>query len=266
MNKILGTLAAVGCAVSLDLWAAEAKAPENPKKPVATEAAAPADQRFKSEKEKVSYCLGLLLGRNFKMQDIEVDTDAFSKGLADLLAGGKLLLSDKEVEEVMTAFQNKMQAKQQERMAKQLEQIKAMGEKNKRDGEAFLAENKKKPGVVTLPSGLQYKVITEGNGPTPKATDSVTAHYRGTLIDGTEFDSSLGKDPVTFSVGDVILGWQEALKLMKVGSKWRLYIPSELAYKEHGAGPKIGPNAVLIFDVELLAIAQKPAHTEAAPK
>ena len=158
------------------------------------------------------------------------------------------MLSEEEMRTVMTAFQKEMAAKQAEMM-------KSQGEKNKKEGEAFLAENKKKEGVKTLASGLQYKVIKEGTGKTPKATDKVSTHYQGTLIDGTEFDSSYKRgEPATFPVNGVIPGWTEALQLMKVGSKWQLFVPSKLAYGEKGAGPIIGPNAVLIFTVELLAI------------
>jgi len=147
----------------------------------------------------------------------------------------------------MTDYQNIMRDKM-EIERKDISKI------NLKEGKAFLAENKEKEGVVTLESGLQYKVLKEGTGPFPKATDRVKTHYVGTLIDGTKFDSSIGKEPITFSVNGVILGWTEALQLMKVGSKWKLFIPSELAYGENGAGNRIGPNAVLIFEVELISI------------
>lgn len=157
-------------------------------------------------------------------------------------------MSEEEYRNTMANFRKEMMAKQQA-------QMKTKGEKNKKEGDAFLAENKDKKGIVSLPSGLQYKVIKEGEGDTPKATDKVTVHYRGTLIDGTEFDSSYGRgEPATFPVNGVIPGWTEALQLMNAGSKWQLFIPSKLAYGERGAGGKIGPNSTLIFDVELISI------------
>lgn len=204
--------------------------------------------QLKSQKDKVSYSLGINVGRNIKQLPTEIDLDIFYKGFKDAVSGGKQQLSEEEMRTVMTAFQKEMNAKQTEMM-------KALGEKNKKEGETFLAENKKKEGVKTLTSGLQYKVIKEGTGKTPKATDKVSTHYQGTLIDGTEFDSSYKRgEPATFPVNGVIPGWTEALQLMKVGSKWQLFVPSKLAYGEKGAGPIIGPNAVLIFTVELLAI------------
>jgi FKBP-type peptidyl-prolyl cis-trans isomerase FklB len=204
--------------------------------------------QLKSQKDKVSYAIGTNIGNNVKQLPMEIDLDILFKGFKDAVSGGKLLLSEEEMRTAMTAFQKEMAAKQAETM-------KSQGEKNKKEGEAFLAENKKKEGVKTLASGLQYKVIKEGNGKTPKAADKVSTHYQGTLIDGSEFDSSYKRgEPATFPVNGVIPGWTEALQLMKVGSKWQLFVPSKLAYGERGAGPKIGPNAVLIFTIELLAI------------
>ncbi len=204
--------------------------------------------QLKSQKDKISYTIGTNIGRNIKQLPMELDLDIFYKGFKDAVSGGKLQLSEAEMHTVMTAFQKEMNAKQAEMM-------KVQGEKNKKEGEAFLAENKKKEGVKTLASGLQYKVIKEGTGKTPKATDKVSTHYQGTLINGTEFDSSYKRgEPATFPVNGVIPGWTEALQLMKVGSKWQLFVPSKLAYGEKGAGPLIAPNAVLIFTVELLAI------------
>ncbi len=203
---------------------------------------------LKTQKDKLSYAIGMDMGGSLKRNAIEVDIDALVKGLKDALAGGKMLMTEQEQRETLIAFQKEFQAKQQEKM-------KAEAEKNKKEGEAFLAENKKKPGVKTLPSGLQYKVITEGKGASPKETDTVTVNYRGTLIDGTEFDSSYKrKEPATFPVKGVIKGWTEALQLMKEGAKWQLFIPPNLAYGERGAGGTIGPNATLIFEVELLKI------------
>jgi FKBP-type peptidyl-prolyl cis-trans isomerase FklB len=203
---------------------------------------------LKSQKGKVSYSIGLDFGRNIKRQSIELDVDLLAKGIKDGISGVKPALTDNEMQQVLTAFQ-------QEMMAKQAEVGRKLGEKNKQEGVAFLAENKKKPGVVTLPSGLQYKILKDGTGKSPKVTDSVTTNYRGTLIDGKEFDSSYKYgQPATFQCGRVIQGWIEALQLMKVGSKWQLFIPSNLAYGENGAGQNIGPNATLIFEVELLGI------------
>lgn len=202
---------------------------------------------LKSQKDKVSYIIGVDIGSNLKSRFIDIDPELLMKGLKDGLAGNKPLLSDTEIHETMNAFKEEMAKKQEQEMKK-------LSEKNKKEGEAFLAENKKKEGVVTLPSGLQYKVITEGTGKTPTITDTVTVNYRGTLVDGTEFDSSYKRgQPVTFAVGGVIKGWTEALQLMKEGAKWQLFIPSDLAYGDKGAGNVIGPNATLIFDVELIS-------------
>jgi FKBP-type peptidyl-prolyl cis-trans isomerase FklB len=203
---------------------------------------------LKEKKDKVSYAIGLDVGNAMKKQSIDIDTDIFVKGLKDALSGGKKLMTDDEIRETMTAFSREMADKQKETMKK-------VAEKNKQEGDAFLAENKKKEGVKTLPSGLQYKVITEGTGKTPQAADTVTVNYRGTLMDGTEFDSSFKRgQPASFPVNGVIKGWTEALQLMKEGAKWQLFIPTDLAYGDKGAGGTIGPNAVLIFDVELISI------------
>jgi FKBP-type peptidyl-prolyl cis-trans isomerase len=169
------------------------------------------------------------------------------KGMKDALAGGKLLMSDEELRKTMGEFQKEMQQKQATAKA-------AAGENNKKEGEAFLAQNKKKEGVVTLKSGLQYKILKAGKGKKPSETDTVEVNYKGTLINGKVFDSSKPEQPASFKVNQVIPGWQEALKLMPAGSKWQLVIPPELAYKEQGAGPDIGPNATLIFEVELVAV------------
>jgi FKBP-type peptidyl-prolyl cis-trans isomerase FklB len=203
---------------------------------------------LKDSKDKVSYAIGLDVGNAMKKQAIDINTDIFMRGLKDAIAGEKKLMTDDEIRETMTAFSHEMAEKQKEKMKK-------LGEKNKEEGETFLAENKKKEGVKTLGSGLQYKVITEGAGKTPKATDTVTVNYRGTLVDGTEFDSSYKRgQPATFPVNGVIRGWTEALQLMKEGAKWQLFIPSDLAYGDKGAGGMIGANAVLIFEVELISV------------
>ena len=199
----------------------------------------------------MSYIIGMDLGRNFQKQAIDIDPDILAQGIKDGLSGGKALLSEQEARETLAAFQAEM-------VAKQTEVAKKMGERNKKEGEAFLAENRKKEGVKTLPSGLQYRVIQAGTGKSPKAADEVTAHYRGTLIDGTEFDSSYRRGkPETLPIGGVIAGWTEALQLMQEGAKWQLFVPSNLAYGERGAGRDIGPQATLIFEIELISIQEK---------
>jgi len=205
-------------------------------------------QVFKSEKEKLSYGMGMEIANNLKRQSFDLDVDLFMKGLKDALSGGKTLMTEKDAREALMAFQKEM-------MAKQKEAAKVSGEKNKKEGEAFLAENKKKEGVITLPSGLQYKVIKPGTGKKPSPTDKVKVNYRGALIDGTEFDSSYKRgEPASFPVKGVIPGWTEALQLMEEGAKWQVFVPSNLAYGERGAGASIGPNATLVFEVELISI------------
>jgi FKBP-type peptidyl-prolyl cis-trans isomerase FklB len=201
---------------------------------------------LKDSKDKVSYSIGLNIGFNLKKQNVSINPDTFVLGLKDALAG-KPQMTDEQVKETMTAFEKEMIDKQ-----------KAAGLKNGADGEKFLAENKKKEGVKTTASGLQYKVVKEGTGAQPKEKDTVMANYRGTLIDGTEFDSSYKRgQPATFPVSGVIKGWTEALQMMKVGSKYQLFIPAKLAYGERAIGLDIGPNSTLIFEVELLDV--KPA-------
>jgi len=213
------------------------------------------EQVLKDDKAKVSYSIGVSIGSNWKRQGVEVDLDILNKGLKDALSGGTLLLTEQEVRDVLMAYQQKLQTGREE-------QRRQLAEVNKRDGEAFLAANKEKAGVVTLTNGLQYKVIAQGAGDTPKTTDTVLVNYRGTLIDGTEFDSSAKRgEPATFPVTGVIKGWTEALQRMKVGSKWRLFIPSDLAYGQFGREPAISPNATLIFDLDLLAIKTPPVVT-----
>jgi FKBP-type peptidyl-prolyl cis-trans isomerase len=206
---------------------------------------------LKTQKDKFSYALGMNLGANLHKQSVPVDPNIMARGLKDALAGGKTLMTEEEARAAMTAVQNEMREKQQAKMQQ-------AGSANKQEGEAFLAGNKAKEGVVVLPSGLQYKVLKEGNGPKPAATDSVVCNYRGTLINGTEFDSSTKHGgPATFPVNGVIKGWTEALQLMPVGSKWQLFVPADLAYGDRGAGGDIGPGATLIFEVELVSIQSK---------
>ena len=214
-------------------------------------AAAQDKPSLKDQKEKISYIIGMDIGANFKKQSIEIDPDILAKGIKDGLSGAKPLLSETETREIMTAFEKEMRARRETAQ-------KTAGEKNKKEGEAFLAANKVKEGVKTLPSGLQYKVIKQGTGKKPAAADTVTTHYKGTLIDGTEFDSSYKRgNPASFQVSGVIPGWTEALQLMEEGAKWQLFVPSNLAYAERGAGQIIGPHATLIFEVELISIQEK---------
>ena len=203
---------------------------------------------LKNDKEKISYSIGMDIGGNLKRGSVEVDPDMLARGLKDSYVGGKTILTEDEARQAIADFQKTLMAKKAETMQK-------LSEKNKADGEMFLAENGKKEGVKTLPSGLQYKEIAPGAGKSPKATDTVTTHYKGTLIDGTEFDSSYSRgEPAQFRVNGVIKGWTEALQLMGVGSKWQLFVPSEIAYGKSGSGAAIGPNATLIFEVELISI------------
>lgn len=206
---------------------------------------------FANDADKFSYALGMNLGENLHRQSVDINPDELAQGVRDALAGGKTLMTDEEARAVLTQVQAQVREKQQEKMA-------ATGDTNKKEGEAFLAGNKGKEGVVTLPSGLQYKIVTQGTGPKPTANDTVVCNYRGTLINGEEFDSSYKRgQPATFPVSGVIKGWTEALQLMPVGSKWQLFVPSDLAYAERGVGGAIGPNATLIFEVELLSIQAK---------
>jgi FKBP-type peptidyl-prolyl cis-trans isomerase len=208
------------------------------------------------DKLKTSYAIGMMLGHNWQQQGVEVDENLVLRGLHDVKAGGAALMTPEEVQATLRDFQQTIVAKQQKLRAD-------MAVKGKADGEAFLATNKNNPGVITLPDGLQYKVITDGTGATPTADATVTVNYSGRLVDGTEFDSSYKRgQPAQFPVGGVIHGWTEALLKMKVGSKWQLFIPSDLAYGERG-NTSIPPNAALIFDVELLD-AQIPAPAPAA--
>ncbi|HEX9006119.1 MAG TPA: FKBP-type peptidyl-prolyl cis-trans isomerase [Bacteroidota bacterium] len=202
-----------------------------------------------TKKDSVSYGIGYNIGRNLVRDSVEVNPEALALGIREAsLDSAKRTLSQQAVDSTMRTFQTEM-------MEKQMATAKAQGEKNKIEGEAFLAANKTKEGVVTLPDGLQYKVIKDGSGPSPKANQTVTVNYRGTLIDGKEFDSSYKHgEPATFPCSNVIRGWTEALLKMKVGSKWMLWIPPDLAYGERGAGGVIPPNATLAFEIELLAV------------
>ncbi len=230
-------------------------------KPVVAQEAAP---KLETDSQKLSYALGMGIGTSLKRLGPSADLDlkTLAQAIGDVMAGKPTLLTDQEANQTRTAFNQKMQE------AATAEK-KARAEKNRSEGEAFLAQNKTKPNMVTTASGLQYEVVTQGTGDKPKDTDTVSVHYRGTLIDGTEFDSSArqGK-PASFPVKGVIPGWTEVLQLMPVGSKYRVFIPAGLAYADRGAGQLIGPQATLIFDIELLSIAPpegQPAAKGAQP-
>ncbi len=228
------------------------KSTPTPAKPgQGTAARKPAPLVLKTPRDKASYAIGLNIGKGLRRDSVDIDPSILLRGLKDAMAGGKPLLTDDEVKAAMVAIQNDVRKRQEAKMA-------IAGDENKKVGDAFLAENKTKEGVVTLASGLQYKILKQGTGPKPSATDSVVCNYKGTLIDNTEFDSSYKRgQPATFPVGQVIKGWTEVLQLMPVGSKWQVFVPSELGYGVRGAGGGIGPNATLIFEIELLSIQGK---------
>jgi FKBP-type peptidyl-prolyl cis-trans isomerase FklB len=235
-----------------------------PAKPGTTAAKkTPAPLVLKTQKDKASYAIGMNIGKglkeNLKKDSVDVNSDILARGMRDALAGNKPLLTDEESQAALTSLQNDLRKRQKDVHDAEVA-------KNSAAGEAFLAANKTKTGVVTLPSGLQYKVISEGTGPKPTADDTVICNYKGTLIDGTEFDSSYKRGkPAPIPVGKVIKGWTEGLQLMPVGSKWELFIPPSLAYGEAGTnGGPIGPNATIVFEVELLSIQPKPEAKPAA--
>jgi FKBP-type peptidyl-prolyl cis-trans isomerase FklB len=213
--------------------------------------AKPAPLTLKTPKDKASYAMGMNFGTGLRKQSIDIDPAILARGLRDAFTNAKTLLTEEQARAILTQLQADVRKRQQD-MAQ------ASAEVNKKQGQAFLEENKSKDGVVTLPSGLQYKVLQAGTGPKPALTDTVVCNYRGTLLDNTEFDSSYKRgQPATFPVSGVIKGWTEALQLMPVGSKWQLYVPADLAYGDRGAGGQIGPGATLIFEVELLSIQPK---------
>ena len=210
-------------------------------------------QALKTTKDKISYGIGVDMFQNFKQQGLDVDLETVIRGMRDAKSGAKLQQSEAESRRILEDYNRELKAKQAQMKL-------SAAQENKKSGAAFLAANKLKPGVVTTPSGLQYKVIKAGNGKRPGREDGVTCRYRGTLLDGTEFDSSerIGY-PVTFYVKDsVITGWSEALKLMPAGSKWQVFVPFQLGYGENGAGRDIGPNATLVYDIELIAVNPQP--------
>ncbi|MBS1840188.1 MAG: FKBP-type peptidyl-prolyl cis-trans isomerase [Acidobacteria bacterium] len=239
------------------------------KKPGTATAPKPASAlALKTDREKASYAIGANIGRSMKKEGVDLDTAIIARGIKDGFSGGKLLLTDEQAQAALVAFSGEMKKKQEAQLA-------LVAATNGKEGQTFLAANKTKPGVVTLPSGLQYKILTPGSGPKPTTADTILCNYRGTLLNGTEFDASEKHGgPATIPVGGVIKGWTEALQLMPVGSKWELYVPPDLAYGNRQAGPDIGPNSTLIFDVELVSIekpkeapaeAAKPAAPNSAP-
>ncbi|MEQ8290211.1 MAG: FKBP-type peptidyl-prolyl cis-trans isomerase [Gammaproteobacteria bacterium] len=203
-----------------------------------------AEVKPESDREKLSYSMGIFFGQTVTRQNIDVDIPAFIQAVEDVLSNKELKLDMDEMQQILSAYQQKEQEQRSQKASSNLE-----------EGEQYLAENKARDGVVELDSGLQYKVIEKGEGASPEADDTVVVHYRGTLLDGTEFDSSYSRgEPAALGVNRVIKGWQEALQLMKVGSKWQIAVPAELAYGDRGAGNVIGPNSTLLFDIELLEI------------
>jgi FKBP-type peptidyl-prolyl cis-trans isomerase FklB len=251
---LLGNALAQQTPASTPSPAPAAKTTPTPAKKAATKPVAKSATplALKTQKEKASYAIGMNIGKSLHKDSVDVDPSIFARGLKDGMAGNKSLLTDEEIKTTMMALQADVTKKQSEKKLQ-------IGEANKKAGDAFLAANKSKEGVVTLPSGLQYKILKAGTGPKPTASDSVVCNYKGKLLDNTEFDSSYksGKpEPVTFPVSGVIKGWTEALQLMPVGSKWQLFIPSDLAYGP-GGRPGIEPNATLVFEVELVSIQAK---------
>ena len=238
--------------------AATASKPATAKSGQTSATKAPASRTLETPKDKLSYSIGMNIGKSLKRDNVEVDPDLLLRGVKDVLGGGTPLMTDEEAQSTLNELQADLRKKQEQ-------EVQQVAETNKKEGEAFLAANKTKAGVVALPSGLQYKILQEGTGPKPTAADTVTVNYRGTLVNGTEFDSSYKRgQPASFPVGGIIKGWTEALLLMPVGSKWQLFIPPDLAYGQRQAGPTIGPNSTLVFEVELLSIQAKPA-VPAAP-
>jgi FKBP-type peptidyl-prolyl cis-trans isomerase FklB len=240
-----------------DAAAQEAPAPVKSTKSGALPAASP----LKNHMEELSYAIGANLGNSLRQESVTVDPDLLFRGLKDSLAGKPVLLSPHEINAIVNAFQEELKAKQIKQAARKIE----LSESNKKEAEAFLSENSKKEGVVTLPGGLQYKILKAGNGKKPIASDTIICAYRGTTLDGKEFDSSYKrKEPATFPLVRIIPGWRQALQLMPLGSKWQLYVPPELAYGERGMPPIVGPNAALIFEVELLGIKDRPGAASPA--
>ncbi len=238
--------------------AATTKKPGTSKSGQPSASQTPAALPLNTPKDKLSYSIGMNIGKSLKRDNVDVDTEVLLRGIKDVLGGGNLVMTDQEAQSILTNLQADLHKKQEQ-------EVQQLSETNKKEGDAFLAANKAKDGVVALPSGLQYKILQEGTGPKPTAADNVTVNYRGTLLNGTEFDSSYKRgQPASFQVGGIIKGWNEALLLMPVGSKWQLFIPPDLAYGPRQASPTIGPNSTLVFEVELLSIQPKPAASPTA--
>ena len=260
MKRIRITLVALSMCSAIASLAGDAKPSATPGDSASPPAA------FKDDKDKISYSLGVDIGRTLQKFQLDLNEAALSQGIADVLGNKQMAMNEQQVQETLQAFQQKMMQKQQEAMVKKQGEMKAVAEKNKAEGKKFLADNAKKPDVKTTPSGLEYKVIKAGTGDKPKDSDTVETNYRGTTIDGKEFDSSAKHgSTATFPVNGVIKGWSEALKMMPVGSKWELYVPSELAYGDEGAGEDIAPGSTLVFDVELLSIKKSAANNPPGP-
>jgi FKBP-type peptidyl-prolyl cis-trans isomerase len=259
MKTVTITLTMFFCLSAACLAGAASQSQTNEPIPLPAAAQTPAGTNaFSDDKSRNSYAIGMMFGTRWKQQEIDVDYNWLLRGLKDGQAGGPTLMTEQEMGNTLNQFQKDLNAKLTKKRQK-------MAEKNKKDGEAFLAENKTKPGVVTMSDGLQYKIITNGTGAKPIMNDIVIVNYRGTLIDGKEFDSSAkAGHPIQFTVGKCILGWTEALIQMKAGSKWQLFIPSDLAYGERG-GPGIQPNSVLIFDAELVSVEHPSSAAAPAP-
>lgn len=235
------------------------QAPTTAPGPLTAQTPAP-ESAFKTQKDKLSYALGMQMGKGLMSEGVEIDPAVVLQGLNDALSASKSQMSEEELRQVMTGLQQQIQQKR-------AQVAEAAAAENKKKGEEFLAANGKKAGVVVLPDGLQYKVVTAGQGKKPAETDTVLCNYKGTFIDGTEFDSSAraGK-PVPFQVKGVIPGFKEVLQMMPVGSKWQVFIPSSLAYGERGVGTVIGPNTTLVFEIELVGIQTEPAPAAAPAK
>ena len=248
---MLGTIVAQQAPASTPKAATAAKPATTAKPHTTTAAKTAAPLTLKTQKDKLSYAIGMNIGQSMKKDSLDIEPAIVERGLKDAISGAKPLMTDEEAKAVMTEIRAEM-------MKKKETEAQQAGQTNKAAGQQFLAANKAKPGVVTLPSGLQYKILKEGTGPKPTATDTVVCNYRGTLINGTEFDSSYkGGQPATFPVNGVIKGWTEVLQLMPVGSKWQVFVPSDLAYGERSPAPEIGPNSTLIFEIDLLSIQEK---------
>jgi len=248
---LLGSTAAQQTPASNPKPATAAKPSTTAKPHTATTAKTTQPVTLTTQKDKLSYAIGMNIGQSMKKDSLDIDPAILARGLKDALTGAKPLLTDEEAKAVMTEFRTAM-------MKKKEAEAQHISETNKQAGQQFLAANKNKEGVVALPSGLQYKILKEGTGPKPTAADTVVCNYRGTLLDGTEFDSSYkGGQPAAFGVTQVIKGWTEALLLMPAGSKWQVFVPAELAYGERSPGGAIGPNSTLIFEIDLLSIKDK---------